>query len=259
MDGNVRLDKNGTVAELVLDRPAKHNALTPHMYDQIKQACEQINADADIHVCIVRGEGPKAFCAGSDIKALENYANFWEWRNRNDYIASLRSVRKPLIAAVKGWALGGGLEIALACDVRVVSPNAVFSAPEITMGWNGAGGAAQHLTRMAGYGQAMRYLLTGERFGFAVAEKMNMVQWEAPEGGELELARQIAQQIAAHSTVASQAVKAAVRSAMNTSVDMGLQIENELMSLCFAKIDLDKQTAINATSRLDMGKDGANG
>ena len=246
MDGKVRLELKGKVAELVLDREAKHNALTPDMYNQLKQCCEQINDEAEINVAIVRGEGTKAFCAGSDIKALESYANFWEWRNRNDYIASLRSVRKPLIAAVKGWALGGGLEIALACDLRVVAPSAVFSAPEITMGWNGAGGAAQHLTRMAGYGQAMRYLLTGERFGFAEAVKMGMVQWEAPEGGEVEMARQVAQNIASHSTVAAQAVKSAVRSAMSTSVEMGLQVENELMCLCFAKNDLDKRTLTNA-------------
>lgn len=240
VDGEVRLERHGAVAEIILDRAAKHNALTPKMYREIGACCDEVNNDDDLHVVIFRGAGERAFCAGSDISALDGYEDFWAWRNRYDYIPPIRSLRKPAIAAVKGWALGGGLEIALACDLRVVSKTAVFSAPEVALGWNGAGGAAQHLTRMCGYGQAMKILLTGDRFTAEEAEKIGMVEFLVDEGDELNSARELAARLAAHSSVATQGVKAAVRSAMDLSVAQGLAYENELMSLCFAKAEAAK-------------------
>lgn len=242
-DGQVVLEKHGKVGEIILDRPKKHNALTPEMYRQIGSCCTEADADDAIHVVLLRGAGKTAFCAGSDIKALESYEDFWAWRNRYDYIPPILNLRKPAIAAVKGWALGGGLEIALACDLRVASHTAMFSAPEVTLGWNGAGGAAQHLTRMCGYGVAMRLLLTGERFSAEEAHNYGMVEYLVEEGEELNTAREVAAMIASHSSVATQAVKAAVRSAMDMTVTRGLQYENELMSLCFAKVERGKLTS----------------
>ncbi|WP_051482720.1 enoyl-CoA hydratase/isomerase family protein [Thioalkalivibrio sp. HK1] len=240
IDGRVRFEIEGNVGEIVLDRPAKHNALTPRMYLEIGQCCARANETSACHVVIVRGAGERAFCAGSDLRALDDYEDFWAWRNRNDYIPPLLALRPPAIAAVKGWALGGGLEIALACDLRVVARSAVFAAPEVRLGWNGAGGAAQHLTRMCGYGKAMQILLTGERFSAIDADRFGMVEWLVDEGEELTVARQWAQRIAAHSSVATQAVKAAVRGAMDSSTAQGLRNENELMSLCLAKIEQDR-------------------
>ncbi len=242
-DGTVRFEQTGNVGEIILDRPTKHNALTPLMYKQINECCALANDAADVHVVIIRGAGEKAFCAGSDIKALDGYEDFWAWRNRLDYIPPILQLRKPSIAAVKGWALGGGLEIALACDLRVVARSAVFAAPEVQLGWNGAGGAAQHLTRMCGYGQAMKLLLTGERFSAEDAHGIGMVEWLVEPEQELEKARDVAAQIAGHSSVATQAVKAAVRGAMDLTVEKGLRNENELMSLCFAKVELAKLRA----------------
>lgn len=239
-DGCVRFEQNGAVAEIVLDRPAKHNALTPAMYRQIVVCCDRANTDDTVHVVIFRGEGSRAFCAGSDTKALNGYADFWAWRNRVDYIPPIVALRKPAIAAIKGWALGGGLEIALACDLRVVAPSAVFAAPEVTLGWTGAGGAAQHMTRLCGYGQAMKWLLTGDRFDAAEAHRIGMVEYLVEEGAEIPAARALAEKIAAHSQVATQAVKAAVRSALDVTVAQGLKIENDLMSLCFAKVEQTK-------------------
>lgn len=239
-EGTVRLERNGHVAELVLDRQQKHNALTPRMYRQIGTCCAEIDADPQLHVVIVRGAGDRAFCAGSDISALDAYDDFWAWRNRVDYIPPILNLRQPTIASVKGWALGGGLEIALACDLRVVARSAQFGAPEVALGWTGAGGAAQHLTRMCGYGQAMRLLLGGERFDAQEANRLGMIEWLVEDGRELDVAREVARKIARHSTVATQAVKAAVRSALDMTVARGLQYENELMSLCFAKIKQGK-------------------
>lgn len=242
-DGAVRFDLTGNIAEIVLDRPAKHNALTPAMYRQIAACCAEANETAAAHVVIFRGAGERAFCAGSDIAALDGYEDFWAWRNRFDYIPPILSLRKPAIAAVKGWALGGGLEIALACDLRVVATSAVFAAPEVQLGWNGAGGAAQHMTRLCGQGQALKYLLTGDRFDAAEAARIGMVEYLTAPDEELPKAREIARQIAGHAPHATQAVKAAVRSAMDLTLEQGLRNENELMSLCFAKAEQAKLRA----------------
>ncbi|MGB5557678.1 MAG: enoyl-CoA hydratase/isomerase family protein [Paracoccaceae bacterium] len=239
-DGCVRYEQTGPVAEIILDRPAKHNALTPAMYRQIDACCARANEDDTVHAVIFHGAGTRAFCAGSDTKALDGYADFWAWRNRVDYIPPILNLRKPAIAAVKGWALGGGLEIALACDIRVVARSAVFSAPEVALGWTGAGGAAQHLTRMCGYGQAMKWLLTGDRFDAAEAHRIGMVEFLVDDGEELTTAFTLAEKIAAHSPVATQAVKAAIRSALDVTVAQGLKHENDLMSLCFAKVEQTK-------------------
>ncbi len=240
-DGTVRLERNGAIGHVILDRPAKHNALTQQMYRQIGECCAAVNADHDIRVVVFSGAGERAFCAGSDISALAEYEDFWAWRNRYDYIPPIRAIRKPVIAAVKGWALGGGLEVALACDLRVAATSATFSAPEVTLGWNGAGGAAQHMVRLCGYGNAMRYLLTGDRFTAQEAFDMGMIEWLVEPGDEVAKAMEVAARIAEHSSVATQAVKSAVRNAMDSTVQSGLSYDNELMSLCFAKIDRDKQ------------------
>ncbi|MBF2759084.1 MAG: enoyl-CoA hydratase/isomerase family protein [Ectothiorhodospiraceae bacterium AqS1] len=237
IEGRIRFEMTGNVGEIVLDRPAKHNALTPKMYREIGQCCAKANETPACHVVIVRGAGERAFCAGSDLGALDDYEDFWAWRNRNDYIPPILALRQPTIAAVKGWALGGGLEIALACDLRVVARSAVFAAPEVRLGWNGAGGAAQHLTRMCGYGKAMKLLLTGERFSAFEADRFGMIEWLVDEGEEVIKARERAKEIAAYSSVATQAVKATVRAAMDLSARQGLRHENELMSLCLAKIE----------------------
>ncbi len=244
-DGHVRLEVENNIGEITLNRPSKHNALTPDMYRQIATCCADANETSAVHVVILRGAGERAFCAGSDIKALEGYEDFWAWRNRFDYIPPILGLRKPTIAAVKGWALGGGLEIALACDMRVVARSAVFSAPEVQLGWNGAGGAAQHLTQMCGYGQAMKLLLTGDRFSAEDADAMGMVEWLVQDEPDAELlkAREIAAQIAEYSSVATQSVKAAVRGAMDLSTEQGLRHENDLMSLCFAKAEHAKLRA----------------
>lgn len=240
-DGSVWLKQQDTVAEIVLDRPTKHNALTPRMYREIGECCDRVNANDSIHAVVFHGAGDRAFCAGSDINALAEYEDFWAWRNRFDYIPPLLGVRKPTIAALKGWALGAGLEIALACDIRVASRSTVFGAPEVALGWTGAGGAAQHMTRMCGYGQAMKYLLTGDRFDAEEASRIGMIEWLVDEGSELDTAREIAVRISGHSSVATQSVKAAVRSALDLPISQGLTRENELMSLCFAKAEQDRQ------------------
>ena len=150
MSGQVALAKHGAVAEICLDRPYKHNAMTPAMAAQLSEACADINRDDEIRCAIIYGAGEKAFCAGSDVRALDEYPSVFHFRNRIDYSTELRSVRKPVIASLKGWTLGGGLELALSADVRIAAPSTRLGAPEVGLGWVGAGGASQLLPRLVG-------------------------------------------------------------------------------------------------------------
>jgi enoyl-CoA hydratase len=234
MTGRVTLAKHGLVAEICLDRPRKHNAMTPAMAAQLGDACAEINRDDEIRCAIIYGAGEKAFCAGSDVRALDEYPSVFHFRNRIDYSTELRSIRKPVIAALKGWTLGGGLELALSADVRIAAPSTRLGAPEVGLGWVGAGGASQLLPRLIGYGRALYLLLDGEPIDAASAANWGLVESLTLDGKELEAARDLAAKWARHSAVALQTVKAAVRHSMSSPLEAGLRFENETMALAFA-------------------------
>ncbi|HEY5351033.1 MAG TPA: enoyl-CoA hydratase/isomerase family protein, partial [Streptosporangiaceae bacterium] len=158
--GEVRLDVRGHVAELTIDRPAKLNAFTPPMTGALAGHVARLNDDPEIRVVILTGTG-RAFCAGSDIAGLDDYATPWQFGNRPDYCDAIRALRKPVIAAVNGYALGGGLELALGCDIRLAAGPATFAAPEIKLGWIGGGGMSALLAHSIGPGNAAVMLLTG--------------------------------------------------------------------------------------------------
>jgi enoyl-CoA hydratase len=234
MTGHVTLRRLGAVGEILIDRPAKHNAITPTMFEEFAAVAHEVDSDDAIRCAVLAGAGERAFSAGTDVNTLKDYDGFWAWRNRIDYVTQIRNIRKPVVAALKGWVLGGGLELAVACDLRVAATDAVFAAPEVTLGWIGAGGTSQFLPKLIGYGQAMRLLLTGERVSAAEAHRIGLVEELVAPGTELTRAHELAERIAAFSPIATQAVKAAVRAGMNGSLELGLRIENELMALCFA-------------------------
>ncbi|MCB1494763.1 MAG: enoyl-CoA hydratase/isomerase family protein [Bauldia sp.] len=224
---------NGT-AELVLNRAAKHNAITPGMAASIREALASLETDAEVHAVLVRGAGERAFCAGTDLHTLDEYADAWAWRNGVNYALEFGAFRKPLIAALKGWVYGGGFEIALNCDIRVASRTARFAAPEVKHGWLGAGGFSQRLARLVGFGQTSRILLTGDPIGAEEAYRIGIVEFLVEEGGELEEARRLAAVIGSHAEIATVTVKAGIRAAMEGGLANGLAMERELMALAFA-------------------------
>lgn len=237
MDGGVRLEVAEGVAELVLDRPAKHNAVTPAMAAAIAEHARRIDADDAIRVVLLRGAGARAFCTGSDLNALAAYPDAWSFRNRVMYEAAIRGIRKPVVAALKGWTLGGGAEMALAADLRIAARSTRIGFPEVTRGWVGGGGASQMLPRLAGYGAAMRLLLTGEPVDAEEALRLGLVDQVVADGTEEEVARGLCRKLAGFSPVAVQAVKAAVRQALEAPLSAGLAYENEMNALCFAAGD----------------------
>jgi len=228
---------DGPVAEIVLNRPGKLNAVTPAMAREIERLFLAVDRDPAIRAVLLRGEGERAFCSGSDLNALADYPDAWSFRNRVEYATAVRNLRKPVIAALKGWTLGGGAEMALAADLRVAGQGTRIGFPEVVRGWVGGGGASQMLPRMVGTGQAMRLLLLGEPVGAEEARQLGMVELVVEDSEVEARAREICHRLAGYSPVAVEAVKASVRMAMNAPLAAGLVYENEMNTLCFSAGD----------------------
>jgi enoyl-CoA hydratase/carnithine racemase len=238
MDGEVRLEvAEDGVAEMVIDRPAKHNAVTPAMAAAIQEHARAVDRDARARALLLRGAGERAFCAGSDLNSLATYPDAWSFRNRVEYATAVRDIRKPVVAALKGWTLGGGAEIALSADIRIAGRGTRLGFPEVKRGWVGGGGASQMLPRLVGYGQAMLLLLTGEPIGAEEAQRLGLVERIVEDGEEVEAARALCRQLAGYSPVAVQSVKAAVRMALSSALPAGIAYENEMNVLCFSAGD----------------------
>ncbi len=152
-EGTIRLERTGRVSRIVIDRPSKMNSITPEMANALFGVADTINDDVDVRAVVIAGEGSKAFCAGTDLNSLDQYASTWNFRNRRDYAKAIFGIRKPVIAAMRGFVLGGGLEIALHSDIRIAARSAVFGASEIRLGWH-AGDSTLLLPRLIGCGEA---------------------------------------------------------------------------------------------------------
>jgi enoyl-CoA hydratase len=235
--GSIRYSAGAGIARIVLDRPEKHNAITPEMARELRDVCAEVDRDDAVRVAIISGGGERSFSAGSDMNALADLSDPWAFRNRIEYAAVVRDVRKPVIAALRGWVLGGGMEIALAADIRIAGRSARIGGPEVTRGWLGGGGASQMLPRLVGYGQAMRLLLTGDSIDAETALRIGLVE-ELVEDSELMLrADEMAAKIASFSPMATQSVKAATRAALSMPLEAGLRYENELHVICMSAKD----------------------
>jgi enoyl-CoA hydratase len=234
---DVQVTIDGHVAEVLLNRPEKLNAVTPKMAAALENICFDLDRNEEVRVVLLRGQGERAFCAGSDLGALAEYSSAWAFRNRVEYATAVRNIRKPVIAALHGWVLGGGAETALSADIRVAATNMKFGFPEVTRGWVGGGGASQMLPRLVGYGQAMRLLLLGEPIDAEEALRLGFVEILAEPEVLYETARGICDKIACCSPIAVESVKASVRRALSAPLDAGLAYENEMNTLCFAAGD----------------------
>ncbi|GAB3960211.1 hypothetical protein GCM10027614_81470 [Micromonospora vulcania] len=186
-DGRVRfeVDREARIAMITLDRPAKLNAVTPTMARDLVSAVEACNGDDEVRAVVLTGAGDRAFSVGSDIRALDGYATPWDFRNRIDYCDAPRRLRKPSLAAINGYALGGGLETALSCDIRLSASTASFGAPEVKLGWIGGGGMSAFLARAAGPSNAAQMLMTGDPIDAEQALRWHLVSEVLPPDGLL--------------------------------------------------------------------------
>jgi len=234
---DVQFEAKDFIAIVTLNRPAKLNAVTPEMAEALRQATARINADPQIRVAILTGAGPKAFCAGSDIRDLDRYEMPWDFRNRQDYCDAIRDVRKPVIGAVNGYCLGGGLELAMACDLRIASENAIFGAPEIKLGWVGGGGMAFALAHSIGPSNAAIMLLTGDSIDAEKAVRWGLVSEVVPLSRLMTRVRELASVIAERPPIATQTAKLNLRAAYSMTREDATRYERDLQTICFATED----------------------
>jgi enoyl-CoA hydratase/carnithine racemase len=227
----------GPVATLMLNRPAKLNAVTPRMTDAVRVYADRINTDSEVRAVILAGAGEKAFCAGSDISELNAYDTAWEFRGRPDYCDAIRSIRKPVIAAVNGYAYGGGLELAMSADIRLASQTAMFAAPEIKLGWIGGGGVSAFLAQSAGPSNAALMLYTGDAVDAAAALSWGLVSQVLEPQDLLPAARELAGRIAPRPPSAAQTAKLNLRAAYAMPLENAIQYERDLQTICFATED----------------------
>jgi enoyl-CoA hydratase/carnithine racemase len=237
MSDNILVERDGFVGILTINRPEKLNAMTPGMADALVAAVEGFNTDDTIRCIILTGAGEKAFCAGSDISTLDSYETPWAFRNRPDYCDALRALLKPSIAAVNGYAFGGGLETAMTCDIRIASDNASFAAPEIKLGWIGGGGMAVNLAHAVGPSNAALMIMTGDAIDAATAERWGLLSRVVPHAALMSEAKAIAATIASRAPIAAETAKLNLRAAWEMSIADAIAYERDLQTICFATDD----------------------
>jgi len=234
---DLRYERSGGIATITLQRPAKLNTVTAAMGRQLFALAAEVNDDDAVRVVVLQGTGDRAFSAGSDVKVLDDYGTNFQLRNRPDYCTAIWTIRKPTIASIRGYCIGGGLEMALSCDIRVASETARFGAGEIKLGWHGGAGNTQLLPRLVGYGKAMEMVLTGDLVDAAEARADGLVQRLVPDADLEATTQALAERIAANAPIAAVLAKHLVRMSESTSVDVGLKWENDLFAYCMTTQD----------------------
>jgi enoyl-CoA hydratase len=226
------------VALVTIDRQDALNALSFDLLDELVAALERLDREGACHAIVLTGAGTRAFAAGADIRELAEQSpitltvgnRFSSW----DRIAAIRT---PLIAAVRGFALGGGCELAMACDMIVAAEDAQFGQPEIRLGVMPGAGGTQRLTRAIGKAKAMELILTGRSMGAGEAEAHGLVTSVVPAEATLDAALELARQVAAQAPLAVLSAKAAVLRADELPLSAGLDFERQAFFLLFATED----------------------
>lgn len=235
----LRLDRQGRVAIITINRPDKRNALNIKTREEGAALLDQLREDDSVGVVVFTGAGDKAFIAGADIGEFAGRTAITqrEVMTSRSLFTAIDMFPKPVIAMINGYCLGGGCELALACDIRIASENASFGQPEINLGIIPGGGGTQRLTRLVGEGKAMEMILTGEiidaRTAFAIGLVNTVVPADELQAKTLEMANRIAEK----SPIALQLAKEAVKLASRSNLDEGLRREVDLFALCFSTED----------------------
>ena len=234
---NVIVEKDGVIGLVTLNRPQSLNALSYGLVKDLSLAMQELDEDNDVRVIIVTGS-EKVFAAGADIKEMSERGPFDERiQERLVYRDKINRIRKPVIAAVSGFALGGGCELAMSCDIIIASETARFGQPEVNLGIIPGSGGTQRLAHVVGKHRAMELVLTGDMFTAAEAERFGLVNRVFPVELFLEEAKKVARKIAAKPVLAVRAAKEAVLKSANTALDEGLEFERKSFYLLFASED----------------------
>ncbi|UCH10787.1 MAG: enoyl-CoA hydratase/isomerase family protein [Fidelibacterota bacterium] len=240
----IRIDISGPVATITIDRPKALNALTPQVLDELSQALEVVNTD-EVRAVILTGAGEKAFAAGADIKEFPSFGPFQaqEFAVRGQNLTrKLEAFPKPVIAAINGFALGGGCELALACHMRVASEKAKLGQPEVNLGVMAGFGGSQRLPRLVGKGVALEMLTTGRVLDATEALRVGLVNAVTTAEELLPTCIKIGEQIAGKAPRAVALTLEAVNRGLNMTLEEGLNLEAQLFALTFTTEDMQEGT-----------------
>lgn len=237
---NLLLKKEDRLAVLYINRPKALNALNKDTLLEIKSAVTEVNEDPQIDVLIVSGAGDKAFVAGADIAYMQNLSAI-EGRAfgalGQEVFSLIESMEKPVIAAVNGFALGGGCELAMCCDFRIASTKAKFGQPEVGLGITPGFGGTQRLPRLVGSGMAKQMLFTADVIDASEALRIGLVNSVVAADELIDSAKSIAKRIISKGQIAVRLSKAAANEGMQTDIDRAMTIEADAFGLCFATED----------------------
>ena len=235
----VNFEQQGAVAVLTIDRPKALNALNPEVLADLKAAFEGIDQNA-VRCVVLTGAGDKSFVAGADIGSMSTMTKAEGeafGKLGNDIFLMIESFPLPVIAAVNGFALGGGCELAMSCDIRICSDNAMFGQPEVGLGITPGFGGTQRLARLVGMGMAKQLLYTARNIDANEALRIGLVNAVLPQAELLDAALKMAGQIAKNAPIAVRACKKAVNEGMQVSIDKAVEIEEKLFGGCFESHD----------------------
>lgn len=231
----VTMEVSDFIATVTLDRPQAMNALDPDSLQEIQAAWDDISRRKDIRVGILTGAGERAFCTGADLKKtmppVESFAELHFGSKTGAPAVSTMHTDKPMIAAINGFALGGGLELAMLCDIRIAASTAAFGLPEVCIGSIPAGGGTQRIVRAVGQSDAMLMLLTGERLDAAEALRIGLVSRVVAPEQLMPTAWAIATRIAANAPLAVVAAKKLASTGRELSLAAGLELEQQTFGI----------------------------
>jgi len=227
---SISVSGNGFVSIITLDRPDARNALSLDMRDALEAALLAFDADTTKRVAVLMGSGDKAFCAGADLTAAPPAGSGPAAHLDRSLVRDL-SLTKPVIAAINGMALGGGLELALLCDIRIAAKNATFALPEVKIGSMPGSGGTQRLSRIVGLGRAMHLALTGDRLSADEALQMGLVSQVVEQADLKATALQLAERIAENAPLSVQMTRKAIREGFEMPLAQGLALERTLFTI----------------------------
>jgi enoyl-CoA hydratase/carnithine racemase len=243
---NIRYEKKDLIAYVMVNRPKVLNALNTSTWTDLQAAFEDAKADASVQGVILTGAGDKAFIAGADIGELADvdaYGAEESSRFGQGVLDFIENLGKPVIAAINGFALGGGCETAMACTIRIAAEHAKFGQPEVKLGLLPGGGGTQRLPRLVGKGRALQLILTGETISAQEAYRIGLVNEVVAAAGLIDRAETILKQIAANAPIAVKFSLEAANKGLETSQSEGLALEASYFGICAATQDKKEGTS----------------
>ena len=235
----IKYETEGQIALLTIDRPKALNALNSNVLEELDQAIDAVDLQ-EVRVLIITGSGEKSFVAGADIAEMSNLTKeegFAFAKKGNDIFRKIESLPIPVIAAVNGFALGGGCELSMACDIRICSENAVFGQPEAGLGITPGFGGTQRLARIIGIGRAKELIFSTSNIKADEAYRVGLVNHVYPVEELLPQAKKLASKIAANAPIAVRNCKKAINDGLQTDIDSAIVIEENLFGGCFETHD----------------------